>query len=254
MCYILHQYKYIKQGKEKIIMNRRRQFFEGIEAGIPVMIGFIPIAMTFAMLASKAGFSFTQTNAMSILVLAGASQMMAVNMLTMGAGIFEIVFATFILNLRHFIMSTYVMNRLKKVPIALRLILAFGVTDETFAIFATKSKEDHNPYFFAGIASMTYFSWVTGTVFGAVVIQYIPSSICNSMSIALYAMFIALLVPAIKINKKIGAVVLIAIILNLLFSIFIPSSWSIILATIMSAYIGTFIVDDEKEEEVNYAD
>lgn len=240
--------------KGKSTMNRKRQFFEGIKAGIPVMIGFIPIAMTFAMLALQSGFSFAQTNTMSILVLAGASQMMAVNMVAIGAGIFEIVFATFILNLRHFIMSTYVMNRLKKVPIVVRLILAFGITDETFAIFATKTKENHNQYFFAGLAGTTYFSWVIGTVFGAIVIQYIPSNICNSMSIALYSMFIALLVPAIKLNRRIGAVVGIAILLNLLLSIIMASSWSIILATIISAYIGTFMIEDEIEEGADYAD
>ena len=90
----------------------REQFFRGLKAGVPVMFGFIPVAIAYALSARQAGFSALETILMSLMVYAGASQMMAVGMLSTGSAMGPIVLATFLLNLRHFIMSTYVMREL----------------------------------------------------------------------------------------------------------------------------------------------
>lgn len=82
----------------------------------------------------------------------------------------------------------------------------------TFAIFTTRNKDNQNKYFFAGLALVTYLSWIGGTVFGSIAVHYIPKSICNSMSIALYAMFIGLLVPSVKENHEIIKVILITVV------------------------------------------
>ena len=113
--------------------TKKTQFLEGIRAGIPVILGFVPVGIAYAIMARQAGLTIAQTCGMSAMVFAGASQMMAVGMYAQGAGIFAMVLATFILNLRHLIMSTCVMNRMKDGGTAARLLSAFGITDEGFA-------------------------------------------------------------------------------------------------------------------------
>ena len=119
--------------------SKKQQFLAGLHAGIPIIIGFIPIGIAFAIMARQAGFTVLQTTGMSITVFAGASQMMAAGMTAQGAGILAIIVTTFILNLRHIIMSTCVYQRMEHTHPLARLLTAFGVTDETFAVFTTAS-------------------------------------------------------------------------------------------------------------------
>ena len=88
--------------------NPKAQYFTGVRAGIPVILGFVPVGIAYAIMARQAGFSAFETVFMSIAVFAGASQMMAVGMYVQGASIIAMILATFILNLRHLIMSTCV--------------------------------------------------------------------------------------------------------------------------------------------------
>ena len=94
-------------------MSKRIQFAHGLRAGVPVVLGFLPVGIAFAIMARQAGFSILETCTMSVTVFAGASQMMAVGMHAQGAGLAAIIFTTFILNLRHVIMSTCVGKREK---------------------------------------------------------------------------------------------------------------------------------------------
>ena len=134
----------------------REQFFRGLKAGVPVMFGFIPVAIAYALSARQAGFSALETILMSLMVYAGASQMMAVGMLSTGSAMGPIVLATFLLNLRHFIMSTYVMRELpEKTRLPQRLLSAFCITDEGFAVFSAQKDENRTMPFFAGLAVIT---------------------------------------------------------------------------------------------------
>lgn len=115
--------------------EKGREFLAGMRAGIPIVLGYIPVAVAYAVMARQAGFTAAETAAMSVAVYAGASQMMATEMYAQGAGISVIILAALIMNLRHVVMSTCVVSRLQKTRPAMRLLLAFGVTDETFALF-----------------------------------------------------------------------------------------------------------------------
>ena len=101
-----------------------------MRCGIPVILGFVPVGIAFAVMARQAGFTLWETCGMSVFVFARASQMKSTGMYAQGAGIAAIVIATFVLNLRHVIMSTVVMNRMSDGSRALRIVAAFGVTDE----------------------------------------------------------------------------------------------------------------------------
>ena len=232
----------------KKLNQNKQMFIWGLKKGIPILIGFIPISIAFSVIAVQTGLSKLECIVMSIMLLAGASQLMAVNMLSVGAGSLEIIIATLIINIRHLIMSTYIMNRLKNVPIWLQWILAFGGTDETFGIMSMEEDSHCNQYFFGGLALITYVSWIGGTILGTVIIDIIPTSICSSMSIALYAMFIGLIMPSIHEDFKVLYVVLISICINILLGIIMKSSWAIVCSTILGGVIGAEILRDTNEE------
>ena len=115
----------------------KQQYIAGLRAGSPVILGFVPVALAYAIMARQAGFTVAQTCGMSLLVFAGASEIMAVGMYAQGASLIAMILATFLLNLRHIIMSTCVFNRMESPHPAARLFSAFFVTDESFAIFTT---------------------------------------------------------------------------------------------------------------------
>lgn len=231
-------------------MNRKKQYLLGVKAGLPVVLGFIPVAIAYAMMAGQSGLSMSETVAMSAFVFAGASQIMAVGMIANDASILAIIMATFILNIRHLMMSTCVMNRLKGTKVGMKLLLAFGVTDEAFAIFTTMDEERSSSLFFFGLISITYSSWFVGTVIGCVASQFLPGIISDSLGIALYAMFIGLLVPNVKKSLKLGIIVLITAGISLALNKVILSSWAIIFATLISSAIGVFIMEEKEEISV----
>ncbi|WP_069999568.1 AzlC family ABC transporter permease [Cellulosilyticum sp. I15G10I2] len=232
-----------------MISKNSSMFLGGAKKGIPILIGFIPISTAFAVIALQAKLTPLEVVLMSIMLLAGASQLMAVNMLAIGAGSIEIIIATFIINMRHLIMSIYVMNRLKEIPRPLKLILAFGVTDETFGIMSMEDEEHCNQYFFSGLAAVTYGAWIGGTILGIVVNNVIPTHICSSMSIALYAMFIGLLMPNMHKNHKVAYVVGISIALNIIFSLILTPSWAVVFATLFGGVIGSKLLGREEKNE-----
>lgn len=227
-------------------MTKKQQFTMGMKAGIPVVFGFIPVAIAYSVMAGQAGLNMVQTCLMSVCVYAGASQMLAVGMLVQGAGIFSIILATFMLNFRHLIMSTCVMKIIRSTKLSKKLVLSFGVTDEAFAIFTTVDEEKETSSFLLGLGGITYLSWVIGTVIGCLANQILPVIVQDSLGIALYAMFIGLLFPNLKKGVEILFIVVIAMILSVIFNCFLPSSWAMIVTTLVGAAIGVLIT--EKKE------
>lgn len=226
-----------------------KSFFDGLKMSIPVIVGFVPVAIAFAIMASSAGLTSAESIAMSAMVFAGASQMMAVGMIAEGADWLAIVVATFIMNFRHFIMSTCVFDRMKKTPLLVKLLCSFGVTDETFAIFTTTDREKCNSSYLFGIIVGAYSSWVIGTVIGTLLGAILPEVVSNSLGIALYAMFIALLVPNLRGNIRLFIVVIITAVINFALQYVMDTSWALILSTLIGAGIGMFIVKDEDDCE-----
>jgi len=231
-------------------MRKKEQYLLGVKTALPVILGILPVAVAFAVLSEHSGLTTLETILMSTLVFAGASQIMAVGMLLAGAGILPIVLATFILNFRHVIMGTCVMNRMLDTPMWKRAILCFGVTDESFAIFTTNEETNNTPYYFAGVISVTYSTWVLGTIAGCAASQFLPILVSRSLGIALFAMFIGLVIPNVRKNIELGVLVILTAFLNVIFNYFVPSSWAIIFATLVGAFLGIFFVKEAEEEEI----
>lgn len=228
-------------------MTRRKEFLSGLKAGLPVCIGFIPIAVAYAVSAVHSGLTAGQTVTMSLIVFAGASQMAAVNMFAAGAGAAEMVLATFILNLRHFIMSTCVMKRLGKSPLLARLGLSPFVTDEAFALFTSDDSLPASPWAFLGLIFATYLPWNLGTILGCFVSQLLPPIVSDSLGIALPALFIALMVPGVKKSGRLLIVVALTAALNTILSLFISGSWAVVASTLLGALAGVFITEETEE-------
>lgn len=219
-------------------------YLYGLRKAIPVFFGFLPVAITFAILAGNAGLNGYETVSMSVLVFAGASQIMAAQMISLGAQAISIILATFVLNLRHVIMSTCIFRRVRTKNVLIRLFGALSVTDEGFAIITTEEKSRVNVPYMLGIITLTYSSWIAGTVIGVLASNILPEIVADSFGIALYALFIALIVPDIKKSLRLLGVVVITALINCVLSAFIESSWAIIVSTLVGAAIGTFFVDD----------
>jgi len=231
-----------------------KQFKNGLIAGLPVVFGYIPVGIAFAIMARQAGFSLWETCSFSVFVFAGASQMMAAGMYAQGAGIAAIIVATFILNLRHIIMSTCVLNRMGDVPLWKKALAMFGTTDESFAVFTTEKKENCTLAFFAGVVITTYLSWNVGTLLGALLSDFLPEIVTASLGIALYAMFISLLTPKLVGNMRLTALALLTGLCNLVLGRVMASSWALIVSTLLCAFIGAFFVKTEDKGEEAQAD
>ncbi len=224
-----------------------KSYLYGIKKSIPVFFGFLPVAITFAIMAMGAGMTGVETIAMSVFVFAGASQIMAVGMIGVGASSISVILATFVLNLRHVIMSTCIFGKIRVANPLLKLAGALSVTDEGFAIITTENKSKSNVPFMFGVITLTYLSWVFGTVVGVLASNILPDIVADSFGIALYALFIALVVPDVKRSLRLLLTVALTALINCVLCLLIPSSWAIIASTLIGAFIGTFIVEDNAE-------
>jgi 4-azaleucine resistance transporter AzlC len=221
---------------------------DGFKAGLAIAIGYTPVAFTYGLLAKAAGLSLWETVAMSIFVFAGASQYIALSMLAASTGAVEILITTFIMNIRHLLMSASLNERAEPDKPWIKAIYAFMVTDESFAVAATRNEEKLTSHFLLGLGFIGYCSWVIFSGIGYIIGAGLPEVVQNSMGIALYAMFIGLLVPAAKKSRKVIILAAAAALLNIAFSQYEPLSggWGIILSTILSAAGVELILGEEK--------
>ncbi|MCA1320183.1 AzlC family ABC transporter permease [Bacillus tianshenii] len=232
-----------------IATRNSSSFRNGLHAGVSIAIGYVPIAITFGLLAKSAGLTVTETVMMSLLVFAGAAQYMSLNMIVLGSGVFEIVMTTFILNIRHFLMSASLNEKVEEEKLWKKSLYSFGITDETFSVAATKEGTIRTGYMF-GVIFISYSSWVVSSGIGHAIGSSLPDSLQESMAVALYAMFVGLLVPSFKKHRKVVVLAGIAAMLNTVFTLVlgIAPGWSIVLATLVSA-VGVEIIFRNVVEE-----
>lgn len=196
----------------------------------------------YAAIAIKAGMSPLETVAMSVFVYAGAGQFIAASMVLSSASIMAIVLTNFVVNLRYFVMSTCVLNQVEDSNLPLNILAAHTTVDESFAMFSLS--QDSSIWVYLGIAIIAWLSWIFGAAIGVVVLDLLPVIVTNSFNISLYALFVAILVPAVKENRQVAALVMITAVLNIILSQFL-GNWALIVSTLVGAAVGMYIVDDE---------
>ncbi len=239
---------------EALIQSKKVSFFrQGLQAGISIAVGYFPVALTFGLLARTTGLSLFETVMMSLLVFAGASQYISLSLLTLGTGAFEIILTTLIVNIRHFLMSTSLSEKIEDDHPWKKIVYSFGITDETFTVISVQNGIVKTSYVF-GVILISYASWVINSGVGYIIGQILPPFLQASMAIALYAMFVGLLMPSMKKSIKVLYLALIAGALNsaLLFTTSISEGWAIVIATLSSALLVELITQIKgREAKVN---
>lgn len=220
----------------------KQHFWAGMRASIPACLGVIPVGISIGLLAVQAGLTRAEAVLMSATVMAGSAQLMAIGMIAQGAALSAILAGTFFINLRHLMMSSSTMRRLQGASLPKRLVAAFALCDESFAIYSL-SEDDSYP-FLLGTNTALYLSFVGSTFIGSVMTGFLPQIVADSFGIAFYAAFLGLLLPSVKGSGRLVLLVAITAALNWLLQLCIPASWSVILSMVAGALAGVFIVED----------
>lgn len=228
----------------------KNNFKEGMKRGIPIVMGYIPVAIAFGILSKTIGISMFQSFLFSAFVFAGASQFMALNLIAIGAGAGEIILATLLVNFRHFIMSASLVTKISKDLKKYFPIIAFWNTDEVFSVLSFEKKE-LTKGFILGIQFSAYSAWVLGTLVGYLLGGIMPEILSMSMGISLYALFIAILVPEIRKSYKVGILALLSGGINFFLDYMnvLPGGWNIIIAILVASTVGMIIFDKEGDKE-----
>lgn len=166
-----------------------------VSAGLAILLGYFSIAIAFGASGRAVGLPVVAVASFSVFVFAGASQFIAVSLIAQGAGVVAIIVTTFIVNSRHLVMAMSLRDRIHGSHIP-RPILAFGITDEVFTAAATRRGPVPERELLT-MELLAYSGWVAGTITGYSVGALLPPVVEQAMGIALYAMFVALIVPAI---------------------------------------------------------
>lgn len=190
------------------------EFKQGIKDGVPIAIGYFSVSFSFGILALKDGLTIFQAVLTSLTNITSAGQFAGLQIMAAGGTILEMILTQFIINLRYALMSLSLSQKLSgDVTIGQRLVMAFANTDEIFAVAMAHNKELTIRYM-AGLQLLPVIGWTAGTAAGAVACDLLPKSLCSALSLALYGMFVAIVVPAAKKSRPVMIVVLTAVILS----------------------------------------
>lgn len=226
--------------------QKTNDFKYGFKKGLPIAFGYLPVSFSFGFLGASGGLPVWFVVLISMTNLTSSGQLAGTNLILHGGTLLEITLNTFIINLRYMLMSLSLSQKIEKGTSLLhRLIFSFGITDETFALAATE-KKTLSPFYMYGLITGPFWGWSLGTLIGACTSNLLPDSVKGAMGIALYAMFIAIIIPPAKKSRPVLYIILLSVSITCmlryipLFS-FISYGFSIILATIISAALGAFL-------------
>lgn len=231
-------------------------FIKGMKDGLPIALGYAAVAFTMGIAAKNVGMSALQAAFMSFTLHASAGEFAAITMISARAGLLEMIFTEIVVNLRYILMSCAFSQKLDhKMPFYHRFFLAFDMTDEIFGIsMATEGKL--NPFYTYGAMALALPGWVCGTYLGVVLGNVLPAQIVSALSIALYGMFLAVIIPAAKKSRLIGILIIITMAASTLFTVLpgireLSSGIRIILLTLLIAGAAAFLFPIHDEQEVS---
>lgn len=191
------------------------QFVQGIKDGSAIGIGYLSVSFTFGLAAVSSGLSWWEALLMSMLNLTSAGQFAGITVMASAGSYIEMAVSQFVINLRYALMSISLSQKVDKhFRIGKKSALGFAVTDEIFAV-AMSRKGEVSSLYFAGLAVLPYLGWTFGTLAGAVLGNILPQNVSDALGIAIYGMFIAIIVPAMKQDRKILKITLLAVALSL---------------------------------------
>ena len=233
-------------------MNKKANFTAGVRDGIPIFLGYMAVSFTFGIMGRNAGISAWEAVLISATNLTSAGQFAGLSLISASASYMEMAVTQFIINLRYCLMSCALSQKLDNhLPFFHRFFIAYGVTDEIFGVSIGR-KGKLSPYYSYGVISVAAPGWVLGTFLGIVMGNVLPTRVVSALSVALYGMFIAVIIPPAKESRVIRALVLVSMILSLIFTKApylnqISSGFRIIILTLVIAGAAAFFFPVKEE-------
>lgn len=236
-----------------------KQLKKGLIDALPIFFGYLSVGFAFGIYALKSGFPIWSPILMSLTHISGTGQFALVKVANIGSGIFEICIAVSVLNIRYILMALAISQRLSpNISIWRRFLIAMADTDEIIAV-ALKSRTLVTFAYIMGLFISSYAGWNLGTLLSVIGGTLLPQCIINALGIALYAMFIAIIIPDAKRHRPMLYCISIAALLNIVLK-FVPmcirpnSRWSILIAGIVAAVIISAIYPEKHQETAEQVD
>ncbi|MBQ7173421.1 MAG: AzlC family ABC transporter permease [Clostridia bacterium] len=230
------------------------RYSQGLRDGIPVGLAYLSVSFGFGITAIASGFSAIQAVLISMTNLTSAGQVAGAAIFAAGGLFLELILTQIVINARYALMGITLTQKLSpECTTRHRLLMSFGITDEIFAIAVSK-EHPVGPAYFYGLMTAPYLGWSLGTALGAFAGQLLPESIRTALGILIYAMFLSIMLPSAKKSFGVLLTILFAIGFSCCFHFIpplsaVPEGYVIILSSILSAILVSFIRPVKEEEE-----
>ncbi len=236
-------------------MDNFKIFRKGMKDGVPIALGYLAVSFSLGIAAKHAGLSAIQGFLTSVFCLSSTGEYVGFTLIAAGTTYLEIALATLIANARYLLMSCSLSQRMSEnCKLRHRIGIAFGVTDEIFGITIARSRY-LNPFYTYGAMSVAIPAWSLGTALGVIAGNILPARLVSAFSVALYGMFLAVIIPEAKKDKIVAVLIMIGFAASY-FAPYLPviSTWSegirtIILTVVISAVAAILFPRATNEEE-----
>ena len=199
-------------------MDNKSCLLKGLRDGVPISLGYFAVSFSLGIAARSAGFTAFQALLMSLFNNASAGEFAAFTLVGAGAGYLEVALMTLVTNARYLLMSCALSQKLPAdTPLLPRLLIGFDVTDEIFGVSIAYPGR-LNPVYTYGVILAALPGWALGTFFGVLMGNALPVRLVSALSVALYGMFIAVIVPPARQNRVIAVLIVASMALSWLFS------------------------------------
>ncbi len=239
--------------KHETTINSRSEYLKGFKDGLPIGLGYLSVSFAFGIMAVQKGIPPIAAILISMTCLTSAGQVAGVETIAACGGFAEMAVAQLIINLRYSLMSLSLSQKLcSKYNMFHRLTTSFGVTDEVFAVASARTGEV-TPAYMYGLITLPYVMWAAGTAAGALLGNVLPEIVRSALGIAIYGMFIAIVIPPARRFKGVLVVALIAAALSCVIK-FVPlfssitSGFSVIICTVIAAALGALLFPRPTED------
>ena len=239
-----------------IVLNNKFWYKKGLKDGIPIALGYFAVAFTLGIAAEKAGLTAMQTFTLTGTTLASAGGYAGINVIAAMGGYLEMFLTMLIVNARYLLMSCSLSQKISpKTSTLHRMGIAFGVTDEIFGISSAVSGY-LNPFYNYGAMTVSIPAWASGAALGVILGNVLPSSVMSALSVAIFGMFLAIIIPPAKENKVIMGGIIASFALSFLFNKLpiiannISSGMQVIILTVLIAFVLAILFPvKEKDDE-----
>lgn len=228
-------------------------FAAGLSDGVPICLGYLSVSFAFGMMATQNGLPVWVSVLISLTNFTSAGQFAGTALILSGGLLFEIAVTTFVINIRYMLMSLSLSQRLDPSMSTLeRCILAFGNTDEVFAVAMRQPGAIRAPYL-AGLIVTPYAGWLAGTFLGATAMGLLPPSVRSALGIAIYGMFIAIITPPACKLRPVAIVVALSALISCLLRLMpgfkeLSAGWVIILCALLASTFAALRFPVDRQE------